>query len=464
MNNITNNQTYILYIILILAILIAIYYIFKAINLNKSLVLSQQKTQEIANLNELQAYDLKYKDQELQEFKQLLQQGQQTQKELQNLLFEAKTKVSVLESEIQTKEQYYANQKELFEQNKQSFTDQFEVLSNKILAEKSKQFAQSGEISLKNILEPLRSQLNLFQNRINQVHDKAVEQNSTLSLEIKKVQEAGLKMMQDATDLTEALKGNKKVLGNWGENVLARCLDMSGLQENVHYSTQINFVSDEGKRQIPDFIIHLPNQKNLIIDSKVSLENYKNACSSDDQTKVEYYLKEHIKNLRNHIDGLSAKNYANLKNINSPMVVFMFIPIEGAFLEAIKFDENLYDYAVRKNVILTSHTTLIPVLKTTAQSWMMAQSNKKIIDITDQAASIYNQFSVLVNKINSLGNSIDGCVRNFNDLNLTFSGNRGIYNKISRFRDISTKATKELNTINQLEAKCDNIISTEQSE
>ena len=247
-----------------------------------------------------------------------------------------------------------------FEEQKSQLKNEFKVVSEEIMKERQEILSEQNKEGLGSLLKPLKDQITGFQKRINEVHDESIKGNTHLKSEIDNVMRLGIKMRDEASNLTTALKGKSQQRGAWGEAQLERTLELSGLIQHDHYEKQLSFIDDEGKRKQTDYIIKLPDEKCIIIDSKVSLNAYERACSSegDEQSSA---MKMHVASVRTHINELAAKEYTNLNGIHSPDFVLMFMPIEPAYIEAMKEDAELFTYGYNKNIILVSHTTVIPL-------------------------------------------------------------------------------------------------------
>lgn len=347
-----------------------------------------------------------------------------------------------LKTSLGEKEKHFAQQQEDFIKTKQQLSVEFQNLANRILEEKSQKFDQTNQASLDALLKPFREQIEGFQKRVNEIHSESLKGNASLESEIKKVLDVGLAMSQEANNLTSALKGEKKTLGNWGEVQLERALQLAGLVENDHYKAQDHFRNAEGKSNYPDFVVYLPDNKHLIIDSKMSLVAYENAVSADSEQAQQQFLREHHKAIKNHIDDLSRKDYSNLIGVHSPNFVLMFIAIEPAYIEAMKQDSNLFNYAYEKNVILVSHTTLMPILRTVANLWRIERGNAEAREISGKAGDIYNQMCLVAERLTKLGNSLATVSGHYNHAVTAFAGQQGLAGKIERFKDFSAKANK----------------------
>jgi DNA recombination protein RmuC len=339
---------------------------------------------------------------------------------------------------------HFEELKASFEQSKQQLKTEFQNLANQILDEKGKSLAANSQASLEVLLKPFREQIEGFQRRVNQVHDESVRGNVSLTAEIKRVLEVGMKMSTEASTLATALKGDKKTTGNWGEVQLELALQQAGLMRGDHYESQPRFKDVEGQPRQPDFVVKLPDEKHLVIDSKVSLVDYDRAIAAGTQAESDAALDAHVKAIKNHIDDLAGKDYSNLIGVHSPSFVLMFMPIEPAYIEALKHNKSLFNYGYEKNVIMVSHTTLMPILKTVANLWMVARSNEQAHEIGSKAAEIYNQVVLVAERLKRLGDTLGTASRHYNDTVTAVAGQQGLYGKASRFSELSAKANKTM--------------------
>jgi DNA recombination protein RmuC len=361
-----------------------------------------------------------------------------------------------LETEHRERQDRHAEQVQLLNETRDNLKREFENLANKIFEDKGKSFTTTSRESLESLLKPFREQITGFQSRINEVHSESLRGNTALEKEIQKVLDVGLEMNSQATNLTSALKGDKKTAGNWGEAQLQRTLELAGLQAGEHYDAQATFKDDEGKRKLPDFVIRLPDGKNLIVDSKVSLVDYDRAISADTEEQQTLALNAHAQAVRNHIDDLASKDYVNLPGIGSPDFVLMFMPIEPAYIEAMKHNKDLFNYGYQKGVVMVSHTTLMPILRTVANLWMIEQSNNEAREISSRAGEIYNQVCLVAERLNKLGNTLKAANNHYNDTVRGLAGQQGLYGKIERFQQLSTKANKEMTALEPIHADIEN--------
>lgn len=349
-----------------------------------------------------------------------------------------------LQTALQEKTERFAAQEQHFQESKQQLKLEFQNLANQIFEDKSKQFKETNQGAVQSLLQPFREQLDQFQARVNHLHGESSKENATLQQEIKNMLAMGVKMNEEASQLSDALRGNKKVLGNWGEMQLEQALQSVGLEPNTHYRAQQHFKDEKNASNYPDFIINVPEGKQIIIDSKMSLNAYQNAVSAEDETAAKTALASHCQALRNHIKSLSEKNYSALTGLDTPNFVLMFIPLEPAFMEALRYDPTLFDYGYQRNVIMVSHTTLMPVIQTVANLWRLVRTNEEAKDISKKAGDIFNQFCTVSERLAKLGSQMTTASKTYNDVVTAFCGQQGVYQKVRALQDFSNSANKQL--------------------
>ncbi|HHF5765646.1 TPA: DNA recombination protein RmuC [Haemophilus influenzae] len=408
----------------------------------------EQQTIKVQTENQGLQYRLTERDEQIHH---LTQERQNLTEKLTALSQE----LTGLKTTLAEKEKHFSEQQQNFEQSKQQLGVEFQNLANRILDEKSRSFSQSNQTALETLLKPFREQIEGFQKRVNEIHSESLKGNAGLEAEIKKVLEIGLNMSQEASNLTSALKGEKKTLGNWGEVQLERALQLTGLEENVHYRAQAHFKDEQGGRNYPDFVLNLPDEKHLIIDSKMSLVAYESAVNSDDDFERERLLKEHISALKGHINDLHKKDYSNLIGMRSPNFVLMFIAVEPAYIEALKADPALFNYGYERNVIMVSHTTLMPILRTVANLWRIERGNAEAKEIAEKAGEIYNQICLVAERLSKLGNTLSTVSNQYNSTVTALVGQQGLVGKVERFKTLSAKANKTMPDVELLNNQVD---------
>lgn len=363
---------------------------------------------------------------------------------------ELSSRLAGSEATLQERERHHREQVAFLRSSREQLTREFENLANRIFEDKGRRFNASSRESLEALLAPFREQISSFQTRVNEVHTEALRGNTLLESEIRKVLEVGLQMNTQAGNLTEALQGDNKAMGHWGEAQLERTLELSGLLPGDHYDSQRAFTDHDGRRRLPDFLIRLPGDKHLVIDSKVSLLDYSRAVSASDDAERESALTSHVRSVKRHMDDLASKDYGNLPELGSPSFVLLFMPVEPAYIEALKADRELFDYGYRRNVVLVSHTTLMPVLRTVANLWMVDRSHREVQEIADAAGDIYNQVCTLSERLSGLGKSLAAASNHYNSSVTALVGNQGLHGKVDRFKGLSARASKTLSEVESL--------------
>ena len=435
---------------------------------------AQLRTQE-QELAETRA-DLRGHSVALEQARQQLQEKQAEQASLKVEFTELNTQLTKslkehaqLETQQREREDRHLEQIQLLNETRENLKKEFENLANKIFEDKGKSFTSTSQASLEVLLKPFREQITGFQTRINEVHSESLKGNTALEKEIQKVLDVGLEMNSQASNLTVALKGDKKTAGNWGEAQLERTLELAGLQADQHYESQAAYRDEEGKRKLPDFVIKLPDSKNLVIDSKVSLVDYDRAIAAETDEQRTEALNAHAQAVRNHIDDLASKDYANLPGIGSPDFVLMFMPIEPAYIEAMKHNKDLFNYGYKKGVVMVSHTTLMPILRTVANLWMIEQSNQEAKEISSRAGDIYNQVCLVAERLHKLGNTLRAANNHYNETVTGLVGKQGLHGKVERFQQLSTRANKEMAALEPIHEeiesnRLESVIDGEQTE
>ena len=333
----------------------------------------------------------------------------------------------------------------LLENAERQFTHRFESLANRILEENSKKFSAQNNRNLDNLVNPLREQINEFRKKIDDVYVNDSKDRTSLRDEIKNLRLRTEKISEDAINLTRALRGDKKVQGNWGELVLERILEQSGLRKGVEYHTQSGFRDSENKLLKPDVIIRLPEGKDVVIDSKVSLVAYEAFCLALDESAQTQALNEHVRAIRNHIKDLGDKNYAALKGLRSLDFVVLFMPIEAAFLAAFQHDDQLFTTAFEHNIVVVTPTTLLATLRTIENIWRFERQNENAKLIAEKAGSMYDKFRGFVEDLEKLGIQID-VVRKTHDgvMNKLSRGQGNLIRQANSFVELGVKVKKQL--------------------
>ena len=361
---------------------------------------------------------------------------------LQQELSGLNAQLSAQNATLSERATHHENQVKWVEESRTTLRTELEVIGQKLLSSSGKALETTNQKSLDSLLKPLAEKIDQFQTRVNQVHTDMVRNSASLSEQIKHLESVGVSMSGEAQNLTRALKGDKKLVGNWGEAQLEKTLELAGLRRGEHYDAQVAIKDERGDRHLPDFIIRLPEGRNLVIDSKVSLVDYERAVTAETDPERASALEAHAKAVKNHIDGLSAKDYANLPGMESPDFVLMFMPVEPAYIEVMRGHRELFNHGYQKNVVLVSHTTLMPILRTVANLWMVEHSNREAKEISERAGDIYNTVCLLGERLLSLGASISTTANKYNEAVKAVQGKQGLIGKVSRFQSLSQRANK----------------------
>ena len=339
-------------------------------------------------------------------------------------------------------------QKTEIEALQKRLTTEFENIATRILKERSDDFSNVNQKQIGELLNPLRDRIKDFEKKVDEAYDKELRDKISLREEVKKLTELNTRVSEEANNLTKALKGDVKKQGNWGEVVLERVLERSGLTKGQEYEREEVVEGADEKIQRPDVIIHLPDNKHIIIDSKVSLVAYDRFVSDDDEDKKQSYLKEHLASLRNHVKLLSDKNYQKAQNINTPDFVLMFIPIEGSFSVAVQADGDLFSYAWERKIVIVSPTTLLATLRTVSSIWKQENQTKNAKDIARESGALYDKFCNFIEDLKNLGKQLDKAKDDYKEAmkKLYESPRKGdtILGRIERIKELGANTTKSL--------------------
>jgi DNA recombination protein RmuC len=347
-----------------------------------------------------------------------------------------------LKATLALKDSQQVEKTALLEEAKKALRLEFEKTAQTLVSQGERSLSSRNQESLDQLLKPLSQKIDGFQSRVNQVHTDLTGQNAALKTQIKQLHEVGQDMSSEANNLTKALKGDKKLVGNWGEEQLERTLELAGLRRGEHFEAQQAFKGKDGQRLLPDFVVYLPQKKHVVIDSKVSLVDYERAFSAEDDATRTLALTAHAGAVKRHIDQLSGKDYANLAGLQSPDFVLMFMPVEPAYIEIMRTHRDLFNYGYRKNVILVSHTTLMPILRTVANLWMVERSNKEAREISDRAGDIFNAVCLVAERMEGVGAALSQTTKRYNEVVTSLVGRQGLHGKVERFQSLSTRVSK----------------------
>jgi DNA recombination protein RmuC len=424
-------------IILVFAILIALtigFYIGKLLS-------KTQSNAEKSNLDGLltsqtnQLTELKISFQNLQNEKQKIQ----TEKEEFAILLAKK------ENDFDNLLERTKEQKEELNHLQEKFSKEFENLANKILEEKTQKFTEQNKENLKNILSPLQDKILHFEKKVEDTHKESIDYHAALRQQIISLSERNAQMSKETINLTKALKGDSKMQGNWGELVLERVLEKSGLEKGREYEVQQAFTTTEGSRILPDVIIHLPDGKKMVVDSKVSLTAYEKYVNEEDDTQQNIHLKEHVNSVKRHVEQLSDKRYQDIYQMESPDFVLLFIPIEPAFALALQEDLTLYNKAFEKNIVIVTPSTLLATLRTIDSMWTNQKQQENAIEIARQAGALYDKFEGFVSDLIKIGKKMDEAKLEYSAaMNKLTEGKGNLVTSAEKLKKMGAKAKKAL--------------------
>ena len=347
-------------------------------------------------------------------------------------------------AEYENLNQHNLKRDEELEERHEQLRREFKLLANTILEEKSNKFTEQNKENIKNILNPLEEKIKTFEKKVEDTQKESISMHSALKEQLLGLKDLNLQMTKEATNLTKALKGDSKMQGNWGELVLERVLEKSGLEKDREYFVQQSFTLEDGTRVLPDVVLHLPDHKKMIIDSKVSLTDYERLVNADKDEEA-VHLKAHVNSLKKHVDQLSDKNYQDLYDIESPDFVLMFVPIEPAFAVAVNEDNSLYNRAFEKNIVIVTPATLLATLRTIDSMWNNEKQQRNAIEIARQAGALYDKFEGLVKDLTGVGKKIDAAKTDYSSaMNKLVEGKGNLITSVQKLKKMGAKAKKEL--------------------
>ncbi|MGE6218258.1 DNA recombination protein RmuC [Nubsella zeaxanthinifaciens] len=353
------------------------------------------------------------------------------------------------EENLKAQREIALKQQQNLEELQQKFNLEFANIANKILDEKSAKFTAQNQSNLDQIINPLKENIKAFEEKVEKVYQTEAAERSQLKGVIFQLMDQSKQIQTDANNLTKALKGDNKKQGSWGEIILERVLETSGLVKGREYSIQKSHSSAEGERLQPDVVINLPDDKNLIIDAKISLVAYERWVTAETEDEKNIFLKQHLLSIKNHIDGLSSKNYQHLYAINSPDFVLLFVPIEASFSVTIQADTELFNYAWNKKVVLVSPTTLLATLRTIASIWKIDRQNKNVFEIAEEAGALYDKFVGFLDDMLKIGKHIEQTQKAHDDAFKKLQyGSGNLIGKVEKIKKLGakTKANKQIDS------------------
>ncbi len=356
-----------------------------------------------------------------------------------------KVEHSTLQSSLEHRQQHFSEQQQLLKDSRDQLKMEFEQLAGKIFDAKGQAFSLQNQQSLDALLKPFREQIDQFRSKVEDIHHKDTQQQATLAAELNNLKELNRQITQEAHDLSTALRGQKKTQGNWGELILENVLERSGLRAGVDFKREVSMTNSEGQRQRPDVLVYLPQDKHLIIDAKVSLNAYTRYINSEDDTERRIALSEHVHAIGQRIRELSDRNYFDLPGLNAPEMVFMFIPIESAFVEALKADETLFQKAIEQNVLVATPTTLLTSLNIVRQLWRFEDQNRHTAELAERASKIHDKLRTFLGSMDNIEKSLDKASDAYKKAKDQLLGGRAnLVKQVNDFKELGVSVKAEL--------------------
>ena len=393
---------------------------------------------------------------ELEKAKSLFEdRNQSLQKEKEELILQIqllRSENSIQSQQLARAEADFSNlqeklefQKKEMENLQQKFTSEFESIAARILKQNTTDFSAANQKNITDLLSPLKEKIQVFEKKVEDTYEKGLRDQTDLKAELKKLHDLNLKISDEANNLTKALKGDVKKQGNWGEMILERILERSGLTEGREYRKQESVLSENGQRFQPDVVIHLPDQKHIVVDSKVSLVAYERLVNAENERDRPVFVKEHLQSVKSHIKILSEKHYQHSPNFNSPDFVLLFIPIESSFSIAVQEDQELFLYAWDNKVVLVSPSTLLATLRTISSIWQQENQTRNAIEIARQSGALYDKFVAFIADMESIGKSLDSTRKTYDQAaSKLYSGTGNLVKRAENIRKLGAKTSKEL--------------------
>lgn len=332
----------------------------------------------------------------------------------------------------------------LLNDSREQMTLQFKAIAAEILEDKSRRFTASNKESIGEILRPLSEKIQHFEKKVEETYDKEAKERFSLASEIRNLQALNARISEDAVNLTNALKGESKTQGTWGEVILETILEKSGLVKGREYQTQVSLMSEDGTRSQPDVIVHMPENKQIVIDAKVSLKAYEAYCSEEDPERRAEWLRQHGLSVRNHVKALSSKDYQNLLSLNSLDFVLLFMPVEAAFSLAVQHDGELFTSAFDRNIILVGPSTLLATLRTIQNIWRYEHQNQNALEIASSAGALYDKFVAFASDLEEIGQRIEATQKSYDKAhNKLASGKGNLVARIENLKKLGARASKK---------------------
>ncbi len=417
----------------------------KAISSDFELKLSEAEQYRISGLNEVD----KEKGVLQEKLSNLQQQNDKLEKELvseNDKNGRLEIRLAETHVEMSNLEEKLSQEKSEIEKLQKKFTVEFQNIANNILKQNSVEFTNLNQKNIHEILNPLKEKINLFEKKVEDTYAKGLKDQTDLRAELKKLYELNSKISDEANNLTRALKSDTKIQGNWGELILEKVLERSGLVKGQEYETQEVVRNESGEMLRPDVVIKLPDNKHVIVDSKVSLKAYEAFVNSEDKHTKDGLLKQHVESIRKHVKGLGEKNYQHSTAYDSPDFVLLFMPIESAFSAAVQGDMGLFNYAWDKKIVIVSPSTLLATLRTIASIWKHEKQTKNALEIAKQGGALYDKFHGLLDDFEKLGKQLNTAQNTFDSTKNKLTGKGNLIRQVEKLKELGAKASKSLPT------------------
>ncbi|MDP4536115.1 DNA recombination protein RmuC [Alkalimonas collagenimarina] len=388
--------------------------------------------------------ELRERDAQLSELKQSVLQQKTEQQQQQADYLAIKEQYDRLYSTLEAKEQSFVEQLALLKDSREQLKKEFELLAQEILERKGKVFSDLSQQNIQQLLSPLQSDMKGFRDKMERIHSEELQQRSSLKTELLNLQQLNIRITDQAEQLTKALQGQKKVQGNWGELMLENVLDNSGLRADIDYKREVSFTTADGRRR-PDAIIYLPQQKHMVIDAKTSLAAYTRFVNAEDELERQQALAEHCQAVNDRINELADKSYYQLEGLHSPEVVFMFVPIESAYVEALKFDNSLYQRALERNVLVATPTTLLTSLNIVRQLWRFEDQSKHTAELANRAEKFYSKLKLFLDSMQGVGKQLDKAKDSYEKaFGQLYSGRGNLIKQAAEFKELGVAVKSEI--------------------
>ena len=402
-----------------------------------------EKNELEKTLSRIQAERAAFEDR-LKQMEEVAEKREKEMELLRNSFAQARENLGRLEAELKEKERGFEQQMILLNENKAVLKKEFENLANEILEQKGKAFKTMNSETISSLLEPVRQEMKGFRSKVEDLHEKDVAQRAALKTELIHLQKLNQKITDQAERLTTALQGQKKVQGNWGELMLENILESSGLRLGKDYKREVSFNTEEGRKR-PDAIVYLPHGQHLVIDAKTSLMAYTQYVNAENSQERGQFLAAHAQAVSDRIAELSERDYFKLPGINSPEVVIMFIPIESAYVEALKYDETLFQRAIEQNILVATPTTLLTSLNIVRQLWRFEDQNKHAAELANQAEKFYNKLNGFLGSMQGVGKQLDKAKDSYEKaFSQLYSGRANLIKQAAKFKELGVSVQKEL--------------------